>query len=228
MTISKLPLVFALLAGLFVSLDGVGAAEKKAPTAKNDPAIEQLNAAYLLIRHGRTHKDPLELLMAARLLHKVPTRPLVELFKDDAEMKKKVEAMLDTEKKESPLNLVAEAKAMTSSKPVADLAKTIEDEINEKSRELTKGPYSAVLVLNPGETQLMSFQFVGGRDSCINSQVLGDDAMMLKASDPKEGLNETQTGINCRVHWLQRETGIVSVLLKNPTPNRMRVYLSIP
>jgi hypothetical protein len=195
----------------------------------NAQAVNRIAAAASLIDYGREHKSPIALITAAQLLHDTPTRPLRDMFKDDAKAQEELDKQTDKDDKDAPEALLSEAKKMVSDDAnVAALAAEVEKQLNEKPKSASAGAYSTVFIMEPHEKTLMSFAFKGGEDAEVACQALGDGQVELKASDPKEGVDVSDVGPSVRVKWFQRADGRVNVIRKNLTDHRLRVFVSVP
>ena len=151
------------------------------------------------------------------------------MFKDDPKAQEEIDKQTAKDDKDTPEVLLAEARKMAPDDAnVAALVSEVENQLKEKPKSAAAGAYSTVFIMEPNEKTLTSIAFRGGENAEVDCQALGDGQIQLKASDPKEGLDETDTGPNVRVKWFQCADGHVNILRKNLTDHRLRVFVSVP
>ena len=125
--------------------------------------------------------------------------------------------------------LLAEAKKMSSDDThVVALISELEKQFKESPRNLADGPFSGQFFMDPGEKALYPPVFRGGEWAEVTCRVIGPGQVTLKASDPKEGVDESDFGQVCHVKWFQCADGRVNIIRKNESGQPIKVYFYVP
>jgi hypothetical protein len=186
---------------------------KDADTTKG---LQDLELAWRLIQYGRNHKHPESLLIAAQILHRIPTQTLKVGHQATAEKEAKTAAAPTVDN--SPKALVAEAKKLSASPAVKNLAIATQATIDEESRGALGGPKVDSFVIQPFQTITWNpITFVGGQRAVIhiNNGVFGN--MVLEAIDEFGNVvaRDNVPGSYFRVEWFPRWTGSFRLRLRN-------------
>jgi hypothetical protein len=198
MTRIRLLCTFAILCGVLstVAVQKGMAQEKKGPavqepakTDKQSPDakyLHDLELAFKLIQYGRQNKNAESLLIAAQIIHKTPTRKLKAEFKVTGEGKETTP--VPTKIDNSPKALIAEAKKLSSSVVVENLAMVTQKMIDEETRGPAGGPMaSGFFIVQPNRSFTYDpIQFVGLQRAIVHVEMLNglaDSQMVLEVFD---------------------------------------------
>jgi hypothetical protein len=155
---------------------------KDARDSEKIVAIQNLELANKLIHYGRQEKHAESLLVAAQILHKNPTQPLMVGFTITGEKEGKRPAA--SNEGNSPKALVLEAKRMSSTPHLESLAMATEKMLQEATRGAVGGPRRDYCNIRPGESiTWRPIDFRANEKAVVDIEIFNYGVMTLEVID---------------------------------------------
>jgi hypothetical protein len=145
-------------------------------------AIQNLELANKLIHYGRQEKNAEALLVAAQILHKTPTQPLMVGYdiKGEKEGKRPAGGFEGV----NPKALVVEARKMSSTPHLESLAMATEKMLQEATRGAAGGPRRDYCTIRPGETiTWRPIDFRANEKAVVDIEIFNHGVMTLEVID---------------------------------------------